>query len=91
MKPQASTPRRLRCPADQLNNMSLASSPDYLFRPENQAMKMLFPNTTENGDSFDDFFNEEMYKLDARAEDSPDHQLDIEDLFGNEPSFEDEF
>lgn len=71
--------------------MSLASSPDYMFRPEDQALKMLFPNVTENASSFDEFFNEEMYKLDARSEDSSEHLPGIEPLFRHETAIEDDF
>jgi len=44
--------------------MSLASSPDCLFRPEDKALKMLFPSTEDpSSNSFDDFFNGELYTL----------------------------
>lgn len=71
--------------------MSLASSPDYLFRPEDQAMKMLFPNIAEDTNSFDEFFNEEMYKLDANSEDSSEQPTEVENLFRNEKSIEEAF
>ena len=71
--------------------MSLASSPEYLFRPEDQAMKMLFPNIAEDANSFDEFFNAEMYTLDANSEDSSEQPTEVENLFRNDASMEDEF
>lgn len=47
--------------------MSLASSPDSLFRPEDKALQMLFPSV-EDGTNFDEFFNEELYGLDQQEE-----------------------
>ena len=47
--------------------MSIASSPDYLLRPEDQAFKALFPSV-EDSNTFDEFFNEGLYDLDADSD-----------------------
>ena len=47
--------------------MSIASSPDCLFRREDQALKAIF-GTVEDSNSFDEFFNEGLYDLDAESD-----------------------
>ena len=64
--------------------MSLASSPDCFFRPEEKALKMLYPvAAADEGSSFDDFFNEEMYKLEGSDEENKVTSEQFEDLFNN--------
>ena len=62
----------------------MASSPDCLFRPEDKALQMLFPSV-EDGNNFDEFFNEELYGL-SHQEDGEEH---IDNLLSTEPSLGD--
>ncbi|EXJ88474.1 hypothetical protein A1O1_05404 [Capronia coronata CBS 617.96] len=71
--------------------MSLASSPDCLFRPEDKALKMLFPTTVDEGSQFDEFFNQEMYKLDGSDEENKEHYADFEDVFSNQVLAKDQY
>src|ERR1700753_2234518 len=63
--------------------MSLANSPDWVFRAEEMNMKAYFPASADEGNSFDDFFNEGMY--DAEGSDGDNNaQLDqFEDIFSD--------
>ncbi|KAK5574359.1 hypothetical protein LTR43_000642, partial [Exophiala xenobiotica] len=61
-----------------ISTMSLADSPDGVFRPEDKAYKMLFGASTDESNSFEEFFNEDMYKLDGNDEESKE-----QDFFGN--------
>lgn len=61
--------------------MSIASSPDYLFRPEDKALQILFPSV-EEGNNFDEFFNEELYNSSQHPEDSNESP---DDLFSRQP------
>ncbi|KIW56415.1 hypothetical protein PV05_05080 [Exophiala xenobiotica] len=63
--------------------MSLADSPDGMFRPEDKAFKMLFGASTDEGNSFEEFFNEDMYKLDGNDEENKEQAHHSEDFFGN--------
>ena len=56
-------------PRQEPTKMSLASSPDCLFRPEDKALQILFPSV-EDGTHFDEFFNEELYGLEQQEESS---------------------
>ena len=60
---------------------SLANSPDCFFRPEDTTLKMYFPAAADEGSSFDDFFNEEMYRQDASDEDYKPQFEEFEDIF----------
>ncbi|KAL2410060.1 hypothetical protein ABEF92_008009 [Exophiala dermatitidis] len=71
--------------------MSLASSPDCLFRPEDKALKMLFPSSADEGAAFDDFFNEDMYRLDVSDEENKEHYADFEGIFRNDTSGKDQY
>ncbi|OAL35210.1 hypothetical protein AYO20_05464 [Fonsecaea nubica] len=44
---------------------------------------MLFPNIPDGGNSFDDFFNEEMYRLDGSDEENKAHPDQFEALFAD--------
>ena len=59
--------------------MSIASSPDCLFRPEDKTLQILFPSV-EDGNHFNEFFNEELYGL-SQQEDSKDS---LDELFSAE-------
>ncbi|KIX98996.1 uncharacterized protein Z520_05457 [Fonsecaea multimorphosa CBS 102226] len=63
--------------------MSLTSSPDCLIQTEDRAFKMLFPNVPDEGNSFDDFFNEDMYRLDGSDEENKAHPDQFEALFAD--------
>lgn len=62
--------------------MSLANSPDCLFRPEDKALHNLFPTASEvNHNYFNDFFNEELYNCassnEERVKDEDDDSTDL--------------
>ncbi|OAP63768.1 hypothetical protein AYL99_02995 [Fonsecaea erecta] len=63
--------------------MSLTSSPDCLIQAEDKAFKMLFPSVPDEGNSFDDFFNEEMYRLEGSDEENKAHPDQFEALFAD--------
>ncbi|KIW22917.1 uncharacterized protein PV07_11164 [Cladophialophora immunda] len=63
--------------------MSLTNSPDCLTQVEDKAFKMLFPGVSDEGSSFDDFFNEEMYRLDGSDEGNKAHPDQFEALFAD--------
>lgn len=46
---------------------------------------MLFPTSAEDNNSFDDFFDEDMYKIDGGDEENKDRLDDFEDLFSSDP------
>lgn len=71
--------------------MSLTSTPDCVFRPEEQALKMLFPDASEESNSFDEFFNEDMYKLDTGSNDGMEQEILYDDLFSAEAFSPDKF
>src|ERR1700761_5539656 len=62
---------------------SLANSPERLFRPEDKGLKMFYPAAADEGNSFDDFFNEEMYRPDASDEENKAQLDDFTDLFND--------
>ncbi|KAJ9610438.1 hypothetical protein H2200_005215 [Cladophialophora chaetospira] len=63
--------------------MSIADSPDYPFRSDDKNLKMFYPTATDEGNSFDDFFNEEMYRPDGSDEENKAQFDDFEDLFND--------
>lgn len=71
--------------------MSLASSPDCLFRPEDKALKLLFPTPADESSSFDEFFNEDMYRLEGSDEENKEHYPAFEDIFSNEALTKDQY
>ncbi|KIV95570.1 hypothetical protein PV10_03206 [Exophiala mesophila] len=71
--------------------MSLTSTSDCVFRPEEQALKMLFPDASEESNSFDEFFNEDMYKLDTGPNDGIEQEILYDDLFSAEAFSPDKF
>ncbi|KAK6383973.1 hypothetical protein LTS17_003265 [Exophiala oligosperma] len=54
--------------------MSFADSPDDTMRPEDKAYMMLFGTPEQESNSFDEFFNEDMYKLEASEGDDEKQQ-----------------
>ncbi|KIX01610.1 uncharacterized protein Z518_09336 [Rhinocladiella mackenziei CBS 650.93] len=68
--------------------MSLGNSPDCLFRPEDEVLKMLFPTSIEESNSLDDVFNEDMYRLDGSDEENKEQ---FEELFGSDTVPKDQF
>ena len=61
--------------------MSLASSPDVLFRPEDKAMDMLFPTMTDTQtNTFDQYLNDSVF-LSSDNEDNKGHIDDYVDFF----------
>ena len=63
--------------------MSIANSPDYLFQGNKNSLKMFYPTAADEGYSFDDFFNEEMYRPDGSDDDHKAPFDEFEDLFNN--------
>ena len=64
--------------------MSLASYPDRFFRPKDVKLQMFYPTDADEGNSFDDFFNEEMYRPDGRDEENKSHFDEFGDLFNDD-------
>ncbi|KAL6246449.1 hypothetical protein RBB50_006685 [Rhinocladiella similis] len=66
--------------------MSLADSPDGVLRPEDKAFLMLFETPETESNSFDEFFNEDMYKLEASDGDDgwQQHLGHFDDFLANE-------
>ena len=70
--------------------MSLANSANCSLRPQNRIFEMYGPLSADEGNSFDDFFNEEMYRPEASEEDNRIQFDEFEDLF-HDPSNHDEY
>ncbi|KIW19650.1 hypothetical protein PV08_00224 [Exophiala spinifera] len=66
--------------------MSLADSADGILRPEDKTFMMLFGTPQNEPNSFDEFFNEEMYKLEmSDGEDGKQQHLGhLDDFVANE-------
>lgn len=71
--------------------MSLTSSPDCLFRPEDGALKTLFASCANESSSFDDFFNEDMYRFDSLDDENKAQSSQFDDLFSHEAFTKDQY
>ncbi|EXJ78094.1 hypothetical protein A1O3_09255 [Capronia epimyces CBS 606.96] len=52
---------------------------------------MLFPTPANESSSFDEFFNEDMYRLDVSDEENKEHYADFEDMFSNDALSKDQY
>ncbi|KAK4936063.1 hypothetical protein LTR10_022965 [Elasticomyces elasticus] len=63
--------------------MALTDSPDGMFRPADKAFNLLFGAATSESNTFDEFFNEDMFRIDGSDVENKDQTHQYEDFLGN--------
>lgn len=64
--------------------MALADSPDGMFRPADKSFQLLFGPATDESNSFDEFFNEDMYRPSGGEDENNEQTHQLENFFNND-------